>query len=361
MAATRKDGVIVSGLAALAVAGVLASRLRRGTLEAPRRFSPATVDAPSAEGAKHAARSPTEFSWHALKDVATRTWSEVNKDRLLSVAAGVTFYALLAIFPAIGALVSLYGLVADAATINDHLGGLAGILPGSSLDIIREQVTRLAAQSNNTLGFGLIFGIAVSLWSANAGVKAIFDALNVAYEEDEKRGFFALTLQSLLFTLAAVIGAIAVFSAVVVLPIALNFVGLGRFTETLVSLARWPALLCLVLLALAVLYRYGPSRQRARWRWVTPGSVVATILWILVSVLFSWYVANFADYNKTYGSLGAAIGLMTWLWLSTAIVLLGAEINAELEHQTADDSTTGPERPLGERGARMADTVAGTR
>jgi membrane protein len=234
---------------------------------------------------------------------------------------------------------------------------MSGVLPGGALDIIREQVQRIASQGGGTLGFAFIFGLLVSIWSANAGMKAIFDALNVVYDEEEKRSFIKLNLQSLLFTVGAVVILILALVATAVVPHLLDFVGLGEVMETLLSLLRWPILLVLIMGALAVLYRYGPSREKAEWRWVSPGSVGAAILWVIASMLFSWYAANFGSYNETYGSLGAVVGFMTWLWISTIVILLGAELNAETEHQTARDSTVGGEKPMGNRRAAMADTL----
>jgi membrane protein len=281
----------------------------------------------------------------------------MGHDRLIAVAAGVTYYGLLAIFPAIAAFVSLYGLVADPSTIEGHLNAMSGVLPGGALDVIREQVQRIASQGEGKLGFAFAFGLLVSIWSANAGMKAVFDALNVVYDEEEKRGFIKLNLQSLLFTVGAVAILILALVATAVLPHLLDFVGLGQVVETLLSLLRWPILLVLIMGALAVLYRYGPSRETAEWRWVSPGSIGAAILWVVASMLFSWYAANFGSYNETYGSLGAVVGFMTWLWISTIVILLGAELNAETEHQTAKDSTTGGDKPMGARQAAMADTV----
>ncbi|EIM24956.1 YihY/virulence factor BrkB family protein [Microvirga lotononidis] len=303
------------------------------------------------------ADTPTEIPARGWKDILWRTYEEFNKDRVLSVAAGVTYYALLAVFPAIAALVSIYGLFADPATIQDHLNTVSGVLPGGALDIIREQVTRIASQGGGTLGFGFIFGLVLSLWSANAGMKAIFDALNIVYGEDEKRSFVHLNALSLSFTLGAIVFILFALAAIIVLPIILRFIGLGSGTEWLVSLSRWPILLIGVTFGLSLIYRFGPSRDKAEWRWVTPGGLVAAVLWLAVSMLFSWYVANFGSYNETYGSLGAVIGFMTWIWLSTTIVLLGAEINAEMEHQTAQDTTEGTDQPMGTRGAQMADTI----
>ncbi|MEE1612615.1 YihY/virulence factor BrkB family protein [Microvirga sp. CF3016] len=308
-------------------------------------------------GRGRSADTPTEIPALGWKDILWRTYEEFNKDRIMSVAAGVTYYALLALFPAIAALVSIYGLFADPATIQDHLNTLSGVMPGGALDIIREQVTRIASKGGGALGFGFIFGLVLSLWSANAGMKAIFDALNIVYGEDEKRSFIKLNLLSLSFTLGAIAFILVALAGIIVLPIALNFIGLGSGTEWLVSLARWPILLIGVVFGLSLIYRFGPSRDKAEWRWVTPGGIVAAVLWLAVSMLFSWYVANFGSYNETYGSLGAVIGFMTWIWLSTIVVLLGAEINAEMEHQTAKDTTEGSDQPLGARGARMADTL----
>jgi membrane protein len=302
------------------------------------------------------AASPSEIPAKGWKDILWRVYQEIGKDRIVAVAAGVTFYGLLALFPAIAAIVSLYGLFADPSTINEHLATLSGLLPGGATDIISEQVKRIASKGGGTLGLTFFTGLAISLWSANAGMKAVFDALNVAYGEEEKRSFIMLNLQSLAFTFAMIAFLLLAIGAIVVIPVILKFFWLGKI-EWLISFLRWPILYCGVLFALACLYRYGPSRDKPQWRWVTWGSAIAGAVWLAGSMLFSWYVANFGNYNETYGSLGAVIGFMTWMWLSTTIVLIGAEINAEIEHQTAKDTTEGAEQPLGARGARMADTV----
>jgi len=267
------------------------------------------------------------------------------------------FYGLLAIFPAITALVSSYGLFADASTIVDNLRSLALMLPEGSFSIVQDQVTRVLAKGTMTLGWTFIIGLVTAIWSANAGMKAIIDALNVVYEEDEKRGFIKLNLVSLTFTVAALGGILIMVSAVVVVPLLLQTFGLGERGELVISLGRWPVLALLLLFALAVLYRYGPSRTTPRWQWLSVGAVAAVILWLAGSTLLSWYLSNFGDYSATYGSLGAAIGLMTWMWMSAIIVLCGAELNSKIEHQTMVDSTEGVQKPLGTRGAKMADTV----
>jgi membrane protein len=313
--------------------------------------------AASERGRGRHADTPTQIPAPGWKDILWRTYEEFGKDRIMSVAAGVTYYALLAVFPAIAALVSIYGLFSDPATIRDHLTAMADILPGGALEIVGEQVTRISSQGGGALGFGFIIGLAISLWSANAGMKAIFDAMNIVNDEEEKRSFIQLNLLSLSFTLGAIFFILFALGSIVVLPVVFEFVGLGRQTEWILAIARWPVLLVGVIFALSLIYRFGPSRDKAEWRWVTPGGVVAAVLWLAVSMLFSWYVSNFGSYNETYGSLGAVIGFMTWIWLSATIVLLGAEINAEMEHQTVKDTTEGSHQPMGARGARMADTV----
>jgi len=225
-----------------------------------------------------------------------------------------------------------------------------------ALEIVGDQVKRIAAKPSGTLGLTFFSSLLVSIWSANAAMKAMFDALNVVYEEDEKRNFFMLNLRSLTFTVGALIFIIIALNAIVVVPVVFNFLGLGS-EAWLIAALRWPGLLIVILGALSVLYRFGPSREYARWRWVGVGSLVAGLLWLVASLLFSWYVSNFGTYNETYGSLGAVIGFMTWIWISSTIVLVGGEINAEIEHQTGRDTTTGQPQPLGTRRARMADTL----
>lgn len=303
-----------------------------------------------------AAGHPGEIQASGWKDIAYRIAQEFMEDRVLSVAAGVTFYTLLSLFPALAALVTCYGLIADVGTINQHLAGLQGVLPSGAIEIVGDQVKRIATKGGGTLGLTFFTSLLLSLWSANAAMKAMFDALNIVYEEEEKRSFVWLNLESLTFTIGALLFVIVALSAIVVLPIVFNFVGLGD-GAWLIALLRWPALLLVLLGGLSLLYRYGPSRRPARWRWVGVGGAIAGLLWLVASILFSWYVASFGNYNETYGSLGAVIAFMTWIWISATIVLLGGEINAEIEHQTACDSTRGAAKPLGRRQARMADTV----
>ena len=317
----------------------------------------APTEAAHERGRGRRAETPTEIPARGWKDIAWRVYEQFTQDRVMSEAAGVTYYALLALFPAIAALVSIYGLFADPGTIESNLNALSGVLPGGALEVVSDQVKRIASKGGGTLGFGFILGLVISLWTANAGMKALFDALNIVYDEREKRSFVVLNAQSIAFTLGGIAFILLALGGIVALPVVLDFVGLSSGTEWLLALGRWPVLLAAVVLGLALIYRYGPSRERAQWKWITPGSLVAAVLWLVVSMLFSWYVSSFGNYNETYGSLGAVIGFMTWIWLSSIVILMGAEINAEIEHQTATDTTEGAPKPLGARGATMADTL----
>ena len=240
-----------------------------------------------------------------------------------------------------------------------NLDTVSGLLPGGAVDVMRDQLNRLTAQPNGTLGISFLIGLVVSLWSANGGIKALFDALNVVYEEGEKRSFIKLNAITLAFTLAMIAFIIAALSCIVALPVALNY--LPGFMGLVLNIARWPVMLLLITLALACIYRYGPSRDEPKWRWITWGSAFAAVAWLGFSAIFSFYAANFGSFNKTYGSLGAVIGLMTWMWLSVAVLLIGGKLNAEIEHQTAQDTTEGAPEPIGARRAKMADTVGPAR
>jgi membrane protein len=301
--------------------------------------------------------NPLRIPWAGWKDILWRTYQRINDDRLLATAAGVVFFGLLAVFPAITALVSSYGLFADPSTIGTNLQTLAPMLPEGSFQIVQDQIGRVLAKGTTALGATFLFGLALAVWSANAGVKAVIDALNVVYEEREKRSFIKLNLLSLAFTIGGIVALMLMVSAVVAFPLALDHLGLKPQSQLIVSLARWPLMFAILVIALVILYRLGPSRRPARWEWLSVGTLAAALLWIAGSAVLSWYLSNFGNYSATYGSLGAAIGLMMWMWMSAIIVLCGAELNSEIEHQTARDSTVGPPKPLGARGALMADTV----
>lgn len=321
--------------------------------DAPAQFSKEL----SEQGRGRRAETPLSIPPRGWSDILWRFYERTNEDRLLAIAAGVVFFGLLAVFPTITALVSCYGLFADPQTIGDNLRSLAVMLPEGSFNIVQEQIGRVLSKGSVTLGTTFLFGLALALWSANAGVKAVIDALNVVYGEREKRGFFKLNALSLLFTISGISALLLMVAAVVAMPLALDRLALTNDAKTIVSLARWPILFMMLMSALAVLYRFGPSRPSPRWEWIGIGTLVAAILWVGGSSLLSWYLSNFGDYDATYGSLGAAIGLMMWMWMSSIIVLCGAELNSEIEHQTAVDTTVGPRKPLGLRGASMADTI----
>jgi len=303
------------------------------------------------------AKSPFEIPWAGWKDIFWRTYQRIDDDRLLATAGGVVFFGLLAIFPAVTALVSSYGLFADPATISANLQTLATLLPQGSFQIVEDQVARVVSNGNTTLGATFLFGLILAIWSANAGVKSIFDALNVAYEEREKRGFIKLNLVSLAFTIGGIAALLLMVGVVVAFPLALDHLGMAPESKLIVALARWPLMFLILLAALAVLYRLAPSRDAPRWQWLSLGALAAAILWIAGSALLSFYLSKFANYNATYGSLGAAIGLMTWMWMSAIVIMFGAELNSEIERQTLKDTTTGRPKPLGTREAVSADTV----
>jgi membrane protein len=310
------------------------------------------------EARGHQASTPSEIPPRGWKDILLRVYRNIGEHRVMALAAGVTYYTLLAIFPAIAALVAVYGLFADPSTISAHLDQISGFLPEGALDVVRDQLSRVASQGGRTLGLTFIISLAVSLWSANAAMKSLFDTLNIVYSENEKRGLIKLNAVSLAFTAAGILFILVAIAAVVILPVALQYVGLSNVTDLLVRIGRWPVLFAVVTFVLALIYRYGPSRRTPQWRWITRGSAFAAIGWLVASLLFSWYAANFGNFNKTYGSLGAVIGFMIWIWISVIVILIGAELDAEMEHQTAHDTTAGPPKPLGDRGAKMADTVA---
>ncbi len=355
----RSQESLFGGVAFLALAAAIAyfgpdNHLDRRSSKSESGATPEGSLAP-AHG-RHAT-TPTHIPAGGWKDILWRTYEQIGEDRLLAVAAGVVFYGLLALFPAITALVSSYALFVDARSINDHLNFLSTFLPEGTFSIVQDQVNRVLSKGDMKLGWAFASSLLLALWSANGGVKAIIDALNVVYDENEKRSFIKLNALSLTFTVGGVVAILVAGALVIAAPVALQTIGLGEQAELLLKYGRWPALAVLLLLALAILYRYAPSRRLPKWRWISIGSVVATITWIIGSALLSYYLSNFGHYDVTYGSLGAAIALMIWMWMSTIVILFGAELNSEIEHQTLVDSTAGTSNPLGGRGAKMADTV----
>jgi membrane protein len=273
--------------------------------------------------------------WRAI---CLRTVSEFNADQIPYVAAGVAFFALLSLFPALAAFVSLYGLFADVNGAERELSLFTGVLPRESLAFAADQMTRFAAKGAGQLTLALCVSVLVSIWSANGAMKALFQGLNVAYETEERRNLLVLNLWSLAFTLGGLLFVMLALTAVIATPQLLVALGYSRGLG-LLSLTRWPAMLAGAVAALSLIYRYGPCRRRARWRWITWGGAAAAALWLIASMLFSWYVAAFAHYDRTYGSLGAVVAFMIWIWLSTTIILAGAELNSEIEAQTGADTS----------------------
>jgi membrane protein len=265
------------------------------------------------------------------REVLRILYGHVSEHRITAIAAGVTYFALLAIFPFIGAIVAVYGLFGDTAALSSQMDQLAAFLPGGAIEVIGDQLKRAAEGGKATLGAAFLISVGISLWSANAGVKALFDALNIVYDAKETRGFVTLNAVSLAFTAATAAFLLLAMSLVVVLPVVLGDLGLAGGSEWVVTIVRWPLLLLGIIFGLAFIYRFGPCRENAQWHWITVGSAVTSLIWITFSVAFSYYAANFGSYNQTYGSLGAMIGFMTWMWLSAMVVLAGAEIDAVLE------------------------------
>ena len=318
-----------------------------------------TVADPADEpGRGRQASRPSEFPRKGWTDILWRLLASFFGDRLPSVAGGVAFFILLSIFPAIAAFISLYGLMADVTAVGEQMYRMRGVLPPDVVTILGEQMTRVASANSGGLSFAFLGSFLVALWSVMGGVKALFQGLNVAYHETERRTLIRVNLLALMVTVGGLVFISVVIGAVIVTPVAFSVFGIDGDG---LGLLRWPVLLLLNVMVLSVLYRYGPSREAPQWRWVTWGSVAASALWLGASVAFSWYLGNVANFAATYGSLGAFMGFLVWIWLSALVVLIGAELNAQMEHQTARDTTTGLEVPLGQRGAVVADTIGARR
>lgn len=302
------------------------------------------------------ADSPGEIPRRGWKEVLRRVGAEVQRDQITFVGAAIAFYLMLGFVPLIGAVVSIYGLVADPGDVQRQSEQLRGVVPGEVLQLLQSQMSRLAQSPG--AGVALVVGIVLALWSGSAAMEALMTGLNTAYDEPEKRGFFRRKLTSLGLTLASVLVVVVAVGSAVLSPAILHFAHLPTVVEQLVRWLAWPVLLVLIILWVSVIYRFGPSRDRPKWRWVSWGAAVAALIWVAISAGFSFYVSRFGNYQGSYGSLGAVMILLLWFYLSALATLLGAELNAELEHQTARDSTEGTAEPLGKRGAHVADEVA---
>jgi membrane protein len=306
------------------------------------------------------ATKPTEVPKAGWLDILSRTKQQLEEDNLTVVAAGVAFYGFVAVVPALVALVAIYGLVADPAQVTDQVTALATIVPGEALPLLRDQMIRITS-NDEAAGLSAIVGVLIALYSSANAMKAMITGLNIAYEEIEQRGFFKLTAMAMVLTIAGIIAAGLAIGLVAILPAVLEHLHITQGVELLLNVVRWPLLVGGFIVSLAVLYRYGPCRNEAQWKWISPGAIVAAALWVLGSAAFSLYVAKFGSYDKTYGSLGAVVVFLMWLYISALAVLLGAEFNSEMERQTKRDTTEGPEKPMGQRGATSADTVGPSR
>lgn len=303
------------------------------------------------------AETPSAIPLKGWKDIILRVKDEMASDHVGLIAAGVAFYALLAIFPALTALLAIGGLLVEPSQIVDELNTLSNILPREIATIILSQAQDIAGSRQGGLGLAAVLGIVLALYSASKGVGSLIEGLNVAYDEEETRGFIWLKVITFGLTAALIVGAVLAVMLLIAVPAAMAFVNLGAGVEIAVTGASWLFVLSLLSVALSALYRFGPDRDQPEWRWVSAGSIIACIIWLAASVGFAIYASNFGSYNESFGSLGGAIVLLMWLWISAYIVLMGAELNAEMEAQTSYDTTVGPDEPMGQRGARKADEL----
>lgn len=305
----------------------------------------------------HAATKPTAIPFIGWRDILMRVWKQMGQDNLSLVAGGMALFGLLATAPAIVAIVSIYGLFAAPDQVTEHLQALQQVMPSEASTLLTEQIRNVAQRDDSVQGFGILVGIGLALWSARTGIRALIRGLNMAYYEKESRGFVQQLLLSLAFTAGAIVTALVVMGLTVVAPLTMEALEPNPITTMLVFVGRWALLWLLVGVAISLVYRLAPSRGNPAWRWVQPGSMIAAALWLAASFGFSLYVRNFGDYGETYGAMGGVVVLLLWFQLSAFVILLGARLNAEIEHQTVVDTTAGPDKPMGRRGAAVADTT----
>lgn len=303
------------------------------------------------------AESPKQIPIKGWKDTLVRVKHGLKDDRISLVSAAMAYYALFSFIPALTSVVLIYAWVSDPAEISQHLSSVSQFMPAELLEILKSQLSTLASSASSSLGIGAIFSLLISLWAASKISKTVMEAMNIIYDEKDDRGFFKLNGMALALTLLGVLLSIVAIGVIVGIPAVTNLFNFPPLIETAATVGSWLILLFIFSLFLAVIYRFGPNRNQAKWRWVSWGAIIASVLWAITSLLFSWYAKEFGNFNKTYGSLAAVIVLMTWFYLSSFVILLGGEINAELEHQTKKDSTKGPAKPMGRRDAVMADTA----
>jgi membrane protein len=303
------------------------------------------------------AERPTQIPKRGWLQIVKRAWKEAKTDNISLVAAGVAYYAFLALFPTLIAAVLLYGLIASPQDVQQQVDKIGTALPAEAQSLLSEQMSTIAATNSGALGIGLVIALLGALWSASGGVNGLITAINIAYDETETRGFIKMRGLSIALTIGAILFFIVAVVLIAIVPAVADAIGLGALGRLLAEVLRWALLIAAVLVALALLYRIAPDRDAPQFKWVSIGSIVATAIWIVASLAFSLYVDNFGNYAKTYGSLAGVVILLLWLYVTSFIVLFGAEINAEAEQQTVKDTTRGEPKPLGERGAVKADST----
>ena len=301
------------------------------------------------------------MSMKGLKDISLRVKDQLTTDHIAIVAAGVAFYFFLAIFPAIAAALSIYGLVMEPAQVEQQMSQLATVLPGKAHETVSNILEQESQKSGSALGWSFALSMLISLWSANKGTKAVFEGINITYNEQDERGFFKLNAITILFTIGGIVVGFIAITVVVAFPALIDKIGLPPTLETIIQLLRWPILIFIVMVALAAVYKFAPSGQSPEFKWTSWGVIIATIFWLAGSLLFNIYIKNFGNYDATYGSFAAVIILMLWFFLSAFIILLGAEINSQMEHQTKRNTTSGENKPAGQRSGYYADHVPGER
>ncbi|WP_332657212.1 YihY/virulence factor BrkB family protein [Brevundimonas sp.] len=357
-------GAIGGGLAAGAGAAHLLYRhghkygieLRRPHPGPPPPQVPTPEDFEAREpGRGRLAQRPEHIPHKGWVDIFWRVGASYFGDRVGFVAGGVTFFVMLSLFPTLAAFVTLYGLFADPNDAVERLYFLYSVMPAGVAEFLSGEMQRLAENATTTLTFTLVWTLALSLWTANGAIKVLFYGLNIAYHEVERRNIVRYNLTCMAFTVTGLISILVTAGLIVGVPVVMGVFGLADEWAYLAPL-RWPILGTVYVAALTVIYRFGPCRARARWRWLTPGALFAALLSVILSLVFSWYLQTFVR-TASYGPLAAMMGFLLWTWLSVQIILMGAEFNAEIEHQTAIDTTTGEQRAIGERGAVVADTV----
>ncbi|HEX6982575.1 MAG TPA: YihY/virulence factor BrkB family protein [Balneolaceae bacterium] len=307
----------------------------------------------------HNAEKPSQIPARGWKDISLRVKDEFTSDNISIVSAGVAYYFFLALFPTLIAAISIYGLIMDPAQVQQQMSQLGQILPDQASQMFSDVLKEMAGKAETTLGWSLALSLLFSLWSANQGTSAVFTGINIAYDETDERGFFKRTGLTLIFTLGGIIIGIICTAFVVVFPAMIESINMPSFLQTLIEWLRWPLMAAIIIAALGLTYKVATDRDNPKFRWASPGAIIATVLWLLGSFLFSFYINNFGSYDETYGSFAAVIILMLWFYITALIILLGAEINAEMEHQTRKDTTVGKDKPMGRRDAYQADHVAG--